>query len=257
MPEVNMLASSGAGSVSEDGSRFSFQLNPPLEIPQHAKNITVSAEAATVWWTVPNITNQNNTLSIVGPDLNDVLQTYNISLPQGLYDLSQVESAVHRALENQGAKNVPEPLVSMLADDSTQKVIVRLNYANVQVFFGPSSPYKILGFVAGTTLSRPPTNNRAPFVAQFNQINSFLIHSSLVNQGLRVNNKYSSVIAQVLIDVAPGSQIVSKEFNPPRLEASNLRGKTDRVQFWITDDQNRPVNTNGEIFTCRVSIRWD
>ena len=253
-----MLASSGSGSqVSEDGSRFSFQLNPPLEIPQHAKNITVSAQSATVWWSVPNIIKGvNDTLSIVGPDQSEVVQTYNISLPQGLYDLSQVESAVRLVLENQGAKLVPEPLVSFLADDSTQKVIVRLNYPTVQVFFGSSSPYQILGFAENSTLSRPPTNNRAPFVAQFNQINSFLIHSSLVNQGLRVNNKYSSVIAQVLIDVAPGSQIVSKEFNPPRLEASNLRGKTDRVQFWLTDDKDRAVNTNGEIFTVRVSIRW-
>jgi hypothetical protein len=261
MPTFNILASSGSASqISSDGSRFSFQLNPAMEIPQEAKNVTVSAEASTIWWTVPNIIDGvNNVLSVTGPNVNDIAQTYSVIIPQGLYDLAQIEAGVHRALEDQQAKITPEPLVSFLEDNSTQRVIIRLNYINVQVLLGPQSPYTILGFNPNTTLSRPPgpINNTAPNVAAFNTVNSFLIHSDLVNEGIRVNNTYAQVISQVLIDVAPGSQIVNTPFRPPKLSADNLRGKRDRLEFWLTDDQNRAVNTNGEFWTTRVAIHYE
>ena len=257
MPELTIIASSDSASrVSPDGSRFSFQLSPPLVIKSN--NITVTCESSTIWWVIPNIiTGQNDTINVRGPDTTGALQDYIVVLPQGLYDLSQLGTAIQRSLENQGAKVNPEPLLSLLADDATQKVIIRLNYDTVRVVLGPQSPYGILGFTTGAILTRPPTNNTAPNPAKFNIVDSFLIHCDAVNSGIRINNRYSQVVSQVAISVPPGSQIIDTPFRPPVLDAPNLHGRTDSMTFWLTDQLGREVNTNGETFSARIRIAWD
>ena len=208
---------------------------------------------------VPNIiTGENDRLYITGPNQNDVVQSFICEIPQGLYDLPGIESAILTALENQGAKTTPEPLVSLTADDNTQRVRIRLNYTDSAIdFIPPQTPRDILGF-GPQLISRPPTVHTAQSVAKFNQVNYFLIHSDLVSRGIRFNNTYNQTIMQVTIGVSPGSQIVSTPFNPPRVDAQNLAGATlNRVKFWLTDQQNRSVSTNGEDWSVRIAIRWE
>ena len=78
-----------------------------------------------------------------------------------------------------------------------------------------------------------------------------------MNKGIRFNNSYNQTVAQVLIDVAPGSQIVSTPFNPAKCNAQELAGsKRTNLRFWLTDDKQRNVNTNGEYFTARIVIHY-
>ena len=102
-----------------------------------------------------------------------------------------------------------------------------------------------------------PINDLAPNVAAFNTVNSFYIGSDIVQRGIRINNSYNGIISQVLINVSPGSQIVSKPFNPAKSSAQELAGaKRSNLRFRLTDDKLRPVNTNSEFWTSRVVIRW-
>ena len=74
---------------------------------------------------------------------------------------------------------------------------------------------------------------------------------------IRFNNNYNQTIGQVLIDVAPGSQIVSKPFNPARINAPELAGATrTNLRFWLTDDEDRRVDTNSEYWTARIVIHY-
>lgn len=263
--EENLLISSnpaaGSSNLSPDGSRFELNFRPALQIPQNATDITVSAEESEVWWTVPNITtNSNDKMYITAPNVADVLTPFIITIPQGLYDLTGLTQAVQRELENAGAKISPNPVVSFSPDDATQKVEMRFNYVGTQVDFTPIDTFRIiLGFnsaVVGPNVSAP-LNYIAPNVAEFNQINYFLIHSNLVKYGIRYGNQFNQTLARVLINTAPGSQIISTPFNPPRINANELAGvKKDDLQFWLTDDQNRPVNTNGEYWSTRIVIRF-
>lgn len=265
--ELSLLVSSdttqGATNKSADGAYFEVNLGTDgVKIPAKAFNTTLSVEEAVIWWTVPNfISGQNNSLQIIGPRALDAkTTTYNITIPQGLYDLSGFNTAVLRELENAGATTSPEPIVSFLADEATQKVICRLNYLASSVVFIAGSPYGILGFNLNQTLSTvaPPQNILAPNVANFNTVNYFLIHSSLTSLGIRFNNTYSQTISQVLIDVSPGSQIVSKPFNPAKVPVPELNGENkSNLRFWLTDDKNRYVNTNGENWSCRIVIKWN
>lgn len=263
--EISILASSdpegGARNVSADGSRFEIQLEDALAIPQEAVNITVDVEEATVWWVVPNIIEgENDKLYITAPNVADVLTAYVATIPQGLYDLSGLNQAIQRELQNQGAKIDPAPAINLSPDDATQRVEISLNYLGSSLDFTPNDTFReILGFdsqVIGPTIIAPFTVI-ADSTASFNRVNYFLIHSDLTNLGIRFNNTYNQSISQVLIDVPPGSQIVSRPFNPARINTPELGGaKRTNIRFWLTDDKNRPVNTNNEFFTCRVAIKY-
>jgi hypothetical protein len=263
--EISLLASSdpaaGAVNVSPDGSQFEIQLEDALRVPSEAVNITVDVEEATVWWVVPNIiTGENDRMYITAPNVADVLTAYVVVIPQGLYDLSGLNQAILRELQNQGAKIDPANVINLSPDDATQKVELTLNYVGSQIdFTQPDTPREILGFnsqVIGPTVIAPFTVI-ADNTAAFNQVNYFLIHSDLTNKGIRFNNQYNQTISQVLIDVPPGSQIVSRPFNPARINAPELGGANrTTIRFWLTDDRNRPVNTNNEFFTCRVAIKY-
>jgi len=271
--EISLIVSSdpdaGAINLSSDGSRFEIQLDDEgISIPKDAINVNVSVEESTVWWVIPNIiTGENDTFYIYGD--NDVTpavpQLFTVVIPQGLYDLSGLNQAVLAGLEAQGAKTIdgggnPLPLISLTADDATQKVRIRFNYTNVYADFQPNNtPRQILGFDALQYGPYPaaPLSILAPNVAAFNQVNYFLIHSDLVNKGIRFNNSFNQTVAQVLINVAPGSQIVSTPFNPAKCNAQELAGsKRTNLRFWLTDDQQRNVNTNGEHFTARIVIHY-
>lgn len=263
--EISMIVSSdpeaGAVNRSPDGAYFEIQLQDGLQIPKEALNINISVEEATVWWVVPNvITGENDKMYITGPDVGDVVQNYVITIPQGLYDLSGLNQAILRELENAGAKIDPDPLITLTPDDATQKVEMRFSYPTVSVDFTPDdTPRDILGFNSQVLGPYPgaPISIIADNTAAFNTVNYFLIHSDLTNKGIRFNNNYSQTIAQVLIDVPPGSQIVSKPFNPAKINAPELGGaKRTNLRVWLTDERDRRVNTNGEYFTARIVIHY-
>ena len=271
--ELSFIVSSdpqqGAINVSPDGSQFEIQLDGEgIQIPRDALNVNVSVEESTIWWVVPNIiTGINDTFFVFGDsdDAVPVPQLYTVIIPQGLYDLSGLNNALQAGLETLGARTLdtptaPLPLVSLTADDATQKVRLRFNYTNVYVDFSPNqTPRAILGFDAqqyGPFLGAP-LGILAPSGAEFNQVNYFLVHSDLVNKGIRFNNKFNQTIAQVLINVAPGSQIVSTPYHPAKSNAQELAGaKRTNLRFYLTDDKQRAVNTNGEYWTSRIVITY-
>lgn len=271
--ELNLLVSSdstqGARNVSRDGSRFTVKLEEAIEIPIDALNCNLCVEESTIWWTVPNIiTGINDRLYVIGPTQANpaITQSAIITIPLGLYDASGLNESVQKSLENAGFQTtsgipaISKPIFTITTDEATSRIILRFEYSTVSIDFTHNdTPREILGFNALVYGTYPltPQNISAPSVAQFNTVNYFLLHSDLAEQGIRFNNSYNQTISQVLIDVAPGSQIVSKPFNPAKVSCDRLAGaKIDTFTVWLTDDKQREVNTNGEFFTARIVIRW-
>lgn len=264
--EINLLVSSnpaaGAINRSADGSSFEVQFDEGMKIPSDALNITLTVEESTIWWVVPNIlTGVNDKLYITVPrEIDDVLTAYVVTLQQGLYDRANINQAVLRELTNQGAKITPNQTISINPDDAIQKIDIRLNYLGSSIDFTQPDTFRdILGFnsqILGPTIVAPQSFI-ADNTAAFNTINYFLIKSDLISKGIRFNNEYNQTIAQVLIDVAPGSQIVSKPFNPARSVANELAGSTrTNLRMYLTDDVGNPVNTAGESWTARIVIKY-
>jgi hypothetical protein len=259
--------SNGAENVTADGSRFSVSLDDPIKIPSDAKSCLVSVQESTIWNTVPNVlTGVNDKFYLVTPD-NVAIQT--VTIPQGLYALADLEEACKREYLAQVVGATATTWFNFIADNSTQKVVINLPVAGVQLFFDEEN----LGFCVNTfrdLLGIGPFTNVPPAgvstgdyyqaganVANFNTLEYFLIHSDLVTQGLRYNNAYNQIIGKVSITAPPGSQIVYEPRNPPRSPANHLIGSSKNViRMWITDQNNNPVNTSGETWSCRLLIEY-
>jgi len=263
--EIPLLVSSdpdnGARNISDDGSQFAITLQDGIKIPKDAVNVKVTMEESTIWWVIPNIIEgKNDKLYLTGTPLGGgVPLVTTITIPQGLYDLSGLNASIALQMENAGYEIDPFP-ITLTSDSATQKVIIRFNEVQAEIDFTPVDTFReILGYdsqVLGPYVGAP-VNILADNVAAFNTVNSFLIHGDLTNKGMRINNTYSQTLGQVLIDVSPGSQIVSTPFNPPAIGISELIGATrTNLKFWLTDDKNRPVNTNGEFWTARLIISY-
>ena len=265
--EISLLVSSdatqGATNKTSDGAYFEISLGTDgLKIPNNAYNTTLSVEESTIWWTVPNIiTGSNDLLRVIGPRASDgVTTTYNLVIPQGLYDLSGLNQAIQRELQNSSAKRDPSVLFSLSPDEPTGKAELRFNYDNVSIdFTQPNSLREISGFnsqILGP-YATVPFNRLADNTARFNSVNYFVIHSDLTQTGIRFNNSYNQAVSKVVIDVPPGSQIVSTPYNPPKISCNELvGGNKTLIRMWLTDDQNRRVNTNSESWSCRLVIRY-
>jgi hypothetical protein len=356
--EISLIVSSDpeAGAVrrSADGSQFSIQMDDGIFIPKDARNVKVSVEESSVWWTIPNIiTDVNDKMYLTGPSaatdisnvalgyppgatfiistnfltisaiigidaampldvwhvgdsfrvdsgslatnlyvisavvsngthtqiytitpttdnqasgvntfsriraLNDI-RPYVVVIPQGLYDLHGLNQTIARELEALGSVIQPEPLITMTADSATQRVAFRFNYPTSSVDFTQGDTFRdLLGFDSNVYSDVLPGAFLVPGIAAFGSINFFLIHSDLVQEGIRFNNSYNQTISQVLVSVLPGSQIVTQPFNPAVIQEPALIGQRRlALRFWLTDDKNQAVNTNGEYFSIRISIKY-
>ncbi len=252
---VSSDPAAGATGVSADGSQFDVIIPENIRIPQHARNVVLRVLNATIWWTVPNITVGDNDqffamingLPINGP------------IPPGLYDLPALQAAIRALMVAQG---VPSAYASnnfaLIADQSTAHTQVLLTQPGDSINVGDvGSCFQLCGFNTGDPPATPILTT-SPDKANFNTVNYFFIHSSLSPRGVMFNGKRDGIIAKVLIDVGPGSQIDFAPFNPPVCPADELAGSFVSVaRFWLTDQNLRPVNTFGETWSVGMTISFD
>lgn len=254
---VSSSAQAGAVNVSSDGSRFEIVLEQPLRIPHDAFDCSVEVQEATVWWTTPNISAAlgNNQFYFEEGGNNHVLV-----IADGLYSASSLSETLEREIvEASGLTG----LLILVGDGPTQRVNLNLETAGLQVDFTPAdTPRDLLGFNAGLVppggVTTGEEHTLGDNVAAFNSVDHFLIHSDLVNSGIRVDGDFNRTIARVSISVSPGSQIVMEPNNPVRVDGNNLIGNSrERIAFWLTDQDDRPADTNGEIWTATVILRFN
>ncbi len=256
---VSSDPAAGAENRSADGSQFEVNTDEPIVIPSEATNCELFVSSASVWNVVPNILDS-------GPDQNNQFYieiaavNYVAVIPQGLYDLNTLEAAIERDLENQGAA---VGTFSFLPDDPTQKVVIRINVAGIQIDFTPAdTPRNLLGFNSQLLPPGGVSVGVESFVADeeaaFNNIDFFLIHSDLCSEGIRLNGEFNQAIAKVdILDTGVGELITNQYFVPVVCECSYLIGAMRKSwRIWLTDQNNERVNTQGEFFNAQIVIQY-
>jgi len=248
--------STGATNIQNNGASFSVALNSPIYIPRGTVDCTVEVLQAAVWNTSPNIAAEfgNNLLRFI---YNAVV--YDFIIPDGLYSLTDLNTTISRLLANAG---LPSNLFLLSGDQSTQKTVITYTVAGVRVDFTIANSIRtVLGF--DSRLSPAGGNSVAgqsdfsDNTAVFNRINSFFVRSSMVNNGLPLNNVGSGIIAAIPITASPGSQINYTPTIPIPVDASNLPGTTLQfISFDLLDQDLRYVNTVGEDWSITLAIKY-
>jgi hypothetical protein len=282
--EISMILNSnpidGAANLSADGSFFQVNLEDGgIQIPGDAINVNVSVESASIWFSTPNILSadtldgrlkKNNMLYINAPLVGGGTGDVVLEVEQGLYDLTALNEEIFKLIKLNGTifltGTTPKSPIVFDADAATGKVFCIFNEPNVTINFNPIDTFRdVLGFNAGTITSPAgasqsnPLSVDAPNTARFNSLTSYLIHSDIVQNGIRFNNSYNQALTEVLIgDAATFEQINSTPFNPPKFDANELRGiHRNNISFWITDQDNNRINMAGEYWSFRMVIRYN
>ncbi len=259
--EIPILTSSNAldgaqqisSNIRDAGSIFYITLQRPIEVPRNAINCTIEVQKATVWFVTPNILSTlNNQFYLI-----HLGTPYQASIPQGLYDINGLQSAMEREITAVGA---PPNLFNLLPDGPTSKVNIRINQAGTQIDLDHTDTFEvILGFDQQLVPAAPSVgvfNQLGDTEAQFNTFNSYLVHCD-ITEGFRTNGNFANNIDEILIDVVPGQQIVQKNVLATRIPAPTLIGsKLKTIKMWITTESNEPINMNGEFWTTLMVIRY-
>ena len=240
---------------SADGTEFSVQLDNPISLPRESFDCTLEVVSARAWNTVSNVSEelQNNKFYIhyLGND-------YTITLPDGLYSVSSLNSQVSKSLVN---LSLPSDIVSITGNQSLQKIVLTFNYVGSYVDFTPANSCNILlGFDARLVPLTPSTivgqSEDGDNIAAFNNVENYFIKSDIVNDSIPSNNTFDQIIAAIPITASPGNQISTEFLNPIRLDASNLKnGGRNYITFRLTDQAGLPANT-GESWGFTAIIRW-
>ena len=116
---------------------------------------------------------------------------------------------------------------------------------------------EVLGF--NSVVITAPSANFSFFsdsFASFNRVNSFIIQSNLVSEGIPVNNQSRGIIGSVPIDKPPGSQITYSPQNVIWFNARDLIGKRKiNMTFSLLDQNLRPVATP-DYWSLTLKIEW-
>ena len=248
--------STGAANIQNNGASFSVALNSPIYIPKGTVDCTVEVLQAAVWNTSPNIAVEfgNYRLSF---SYNETV--YGFVIPDGLYSLTDLNTTISRLLANAG---LASNLFILSGDQSTQKTVITYSVSGVRIdFTRPDSIRTVLGFDARLSpvggISAAGQSDFSDNTAVFNRINSFFVRSSMVNNGLPLNNVGSGIIAAIPITAAPGSQINYAPTIPIAVDASNLPGTTLQfISFDLLDQELRYVNTVGEDWSITLAIKY-
>lgn len=238
---LNSDPAAGAENVSADGSSFQVALHDPIVIPKDAVECKIGVIAANVWNTSPNIAASYGNNQFEFTTTSAPAGTYPLTIPDGLYSVEGLNAYLSSQFLNLG---LPANLITISGDAATQRSIITFLTSGDSIDFTiVNSVREVLGF--NSAVITAPSANYSFFsdnVAAFNRINSFLLASNIVAQGIPINNQSRGIIGSVPISVAPGSQIVYSPQNVVWFNAKELIGAGKiNLAFQLLDQDLRPA----------------
>ena len=249
------LETSSASSYDQLNSTATWNLQNPILIPSDVKTCSLRVISSDIWNLVSNVSaTLGNKIDL---QLGGVGPVYTLTIPEGQYSVAALNAAVENQLVTQGL--VATNLV-ITGDAPTQRVAFTSDVAATIISF-PAADYlwNVLGFAQGDTLTLTLAGVRylAPEIAKFNNINTFLIHSDLIDAGIPANGDYYGIITKVPITSPSGSLITFQPSYPIAVDASNLIGaRVQSVSVWLTNETGWQRVDTRENFSVLVELAY-
>lgn len=253
-----------APNSNDSSSVFSVQFDEPIEIPKNAIAPVLSVEEAIIYNNNPNLVNGGVvTIADVGGANPQI-----INIPPGNWatDELQEQIALASGLETVdiggGSKRDQIEIVGVNALNKVQ-IINNSGKGGVplkEVTFS-SEFYDVLGFDATQFPIAGVANKQivklGTKTAQVQALNYYLVATDLIADGIRFNNDYNQIVAQVPIDANTGSAILYRPMIPAKIPVDELKGIVrSTVQVRLLKNDLTLANTFGDDWSVRFSIKW-
>lgn len=252
-PNIQLLVSSnpksGSKNLSNNGSMCEIRMDPPIHVSRDYK-ATMKLLKSSIWNTIANIdqTLYNNNVLV----FNDGIQNLTLTLPTGLYSINGLNVAINDFLVN---NNLPQNVCILDGIEATGHITIAFNAANLRIIWTNSTIATFLGWTQASPQIGPGVpgfSYTSPNSAAFNSVSTVVIHSSICTGSYFSGRGGSDAIGSVSLTVRPGSLNYNEFINPiPSL--INIRN-IDTIQFYLTDENNNPLNTGGEYFSLSLEI---
>lgn len=243
---MSILLTFDSKSLNQNGADMRIPFNPPLQFQEDYEIALVSAN---MWYTFYNITAAlGNNIFRYSPDGGS--NYFNLTIPDGIYQISQLEAEIHRQLEAASHFNstTGEHYIRFTPNESTLRLIIELSNSYYVDFVGIGLR-NLLGF--GSVLLTSTTEGTSPVDITLGVI-QYYINCDLVSN-TRINGAYGQVIYDFVPATRPGSQIQIRE--PNRLYLPLNQRRVDSIRLWTVDNLNRIVNFNGEPVSITLHLR--
>lgn len=254
----NTLPNNNVSYKSTDGSNITVRCNPPLTFPPNGYNFKAYLVSFDFWYTFVNISSEkNNDKFYFTNDAGD-LDKYEITLDSGLYSLDALSSAIQYGVKSLG---FAQDIISLTGDNSTGKVILNIKTGYAVYFKSTSLLRNLLGFtsnqaVPNSGLAVSDMSQKGTNVAQFSDLSSILVHASFITRS-NFNGSESNVIAIAGPSVDVGDKQTYIPYNLIKVPCNNLKGSSlSEISFYITDQNNRALDTNSENWELSLMIEY-
>lgn len=197
---------------------------------------------------IPNITSDNT--FVYSPNSGVTWKT--ITLPEGSYEVAQMNVEIQRQLEANGDWNAGDSkhYISVGPNLSTLRAFIKIESATYQVDLAASSIRTTLGFNA-QTLSSGYHEGENP--VDIIKVNSIFINCDIIG-GASLDGSQQPTIYSFYPDVSPGFKVIEKPYNLV-YNPVNMTGSINQMRVRLTDQNNVQLNLRGEVVTIRFHLR--
>ena len=269
MPETLILANSKDGrNKSADGSAFDVIFDVPIRT---GKDTHLKVLSSTIWYTFPNVKTGVNDQLVIKYG-NGLTNTAYLTIPQGLYGITELDAAVQHQIESLGLSSqsnlASKTALVIGANYATGQASVTINIdtsqptQHVEIDWVNSSLAPLLGFTQNVSLNAASGDFTAAFfgntIASLSPVDSLQIHCSTARGSVVAGKTDSDVIASIQIDARPGFQIMYNPVQAPRVSAPGF-AFTNGVRIMrmrLTDQEGVAVNTQSEYWTATLLLEW-
>lgn len=228
------------GSDPNNKSQFNVQFDEPIIIPTHAINPTIEVDEAIIFNNEPNFVSS----SVFRYD------GVSYSVPIGNWGLNELSTFMTNLIK----PLYPTDKIQITGVDAIAQVQV-LSTKNIE--FVSTNFFDVLGFTVGQNPIVGGVITLGNNKGKVNAIEYYLIACDIVSNGIRYNNDYNQIVAQVAITQETGSAIIYAPIQPALIPMDEAKGLIrSRVQARLLNNRLEPANTNGESWSVRLRIKW-
>lgn len=261
----DFLMSSNAqlGAINKNALGSSFQINfeAPYVYDAKAKSITMEVLEVECFFNQPNVSValNNYRFEVKGRNNLNALLTAVISIPDGLYDPSSLNSALQTELANAG---ISTDQIVFTGNQATNKIDISLNSTGAEINFNNVNYHgmaDLLGFPYNTfTAVLAGEVFSSTLDPTFNKLQYFLITSNITSSGTTFNGRSTSIISRVLITGSANFQLINEPQHPYSHDLTYMKGRNIKsLTFELRDDLLQLVETRGENWSLRYRLVYE
>lgn len=225
--------------VTSTETDFTNRFNNPITLNKKYKMALTRLET---YYSIPNITSENNTF---------VYNNKTITLPIGTYEIAHINREIQRQLELNDDWDFinKKHYIEIGANTATLCCYIYINNSNISVKMDQSTIRTVLGFSSRVLQMG---YHESDGIVNIMPVNSIMVNCDIVG-GSYVNESERPVIYSFFPDANPGYKIIEIPRQLIYLPVI-APDRISTIRIWLTDQDGKLINLRGEKLTINFHL---